>query len=140
VGARNVHWRRVLAIVLLVAFGLGTSQATIVAAPSCFGRCPVDCPMHAKGRRCHAPGWVGHMSGGDHCHRQRSQGPGLHAAGCQGRPDGFAQSHQPALLPALVYHPMTVQRRERLNRAQPPTTAAALDPPFHPPRSTAHHA
>jgi len=116
---------------VVVLFGVSAARLPSGTSRTCAGRCPVDCPMHAKRLGCHHGG--NPASAAHDCHRRPGGGPGFRAAGCQHGPDGLANSLQPAILPHLLdLHDAPLGQRYVVNDLAA-LAMVIVEPPFRPP-------
>jgi hypothetical protein len=129
VTSRSTSALRIVAVALIVMFGLSTTHAGNLH-PHCAGYCAPDCPMHANGLGCHH----GSDAGATHCHQRADQFAGLRSNGCRHQSEDSAVRDQPAALPVPRMVVAAPSIEEGPVAAAPTPLDRTGDPPFHPPR------
>jgi len=126
---------RPFAIVVVLLFSLSAVRVTTVLPSARCLRCAPDCPTHQHKLPCHAGSLAAAAPHAD-CQGLSPRAPGLMAAGCTGKPDGFTASDHPAVLPVMLDVGDAPIALQDLARPVPLPAEVTLDPPFHPPWST----
>lgn len=124
---------RMAAILLLLSFSLTSTRALTLVPMRCTS-CPPDCPMHSGKRGCHHGAAQPDVNAARRGPGQFHEGPGLRCAGCTHH-DGVELSDEPVVLPAPASIEAIADGFHGLLPRLCPPKEAALDPPFHPPRS-----